>query len=150
MHHNAADAEGRRAVITVVNVFSYGFIVLISLIAAANVFNTISTNIALRRRELAVLQSVGMSRRDVYRMMNFECLRYGLKSLLRGLPVSAAVCWLIYRSVDAGYETAFTIPWVSVVIAVVSVFVVVFATMLYAMHKLRRDNIIDILRAEAL
>ena len=129
---------------------SYGFIVLISLIAAANVFNTISTNIALRRRELAVLQSVGMSRRDVYRMMNFECLRYGLKSLLWGLPVSAAVCWLIYRSVDAGYETVFTIPWVSVVIAVVSVFVVVFATMLYAMHKLRRDNIIDILRAEAL
>lgn len=150
VHDNAADAEGRRAVITVVNVFSYGFIVLISLIAAANVFNTISTNIALRRRELAVLQSVGMSRRDVYRMMNFECLRYGLKSLLWGLPVSAAVCWLIYRSVDAGYETAFTIPWVSVVIAVVSVFVVVFATMLYAMHKLRRDNIIDILRAEAL
>ena len=66
------------------------------------------------------------------------------------MPVSAAVCWLIYRSVDAGYETVFTIPWVSVVIAVVSVFVVVFATMLYAMHKLRRDNIIDILRAEAL
>ena len=130
--------------------FSYGFIVLISLIAAANVFNTISTNIALRRRELAVLQSVGMSRRDVYRMMNFECLRYGLKSLLWGLPVSAAVCWLIYRSVDTGYETAFTIPWVSVAIAVVSVFAVVFATMLYAMHKLRRDNIIDILRAEAL
>ena len=64
VHDNAADAEGRRAVITVVNVFSYGFIVLISLIAAANVFNTISTNIALRRRELAVLQSVGMSRRD--------------------------------------------------------------------------------------
>ena len=97
-----------------------------------------------------MLQSVGMSRRDVYRMMNFECLRYGLKSLLWGLPVSAAVCWLIYRSVDAGYETAFTIPWGSVVIAVVSVFAVVFATMLYAMHKLRRDNIIDILRAEAL
>ncbi len=44
-----------RNMVTIVNVFSYGFIVLISLIAVANVFNTISTNVALRRREFAML-----------------------------------------------------------------------------------------------
>jgi len=49
--------EANRALITIVNVFSYGFIVLISLIALANVFNTISTNISLRRREFAMLKS---------------------------------------------------------------------------------------------
>lgn len=59
----AANAETNRNVVTIVRVFAYGFIVLISLIAAANVFNTISTNISLRRREFAMLKSVGMTQR---------------------------------------------------------------------------------------
>ena len=42
--------SSNRNLVTIINVFSYGFIVLISLIAATNVFNTISTNVALRRR----------------------------------------------------------------------------------------------------
>ena len=37
--------ESERNIVSIIRVFSYGFIVLISLIAAANVFNTISTNI---------------------------------------------------------------------------------------------------------
>ncbi len=40
-----------------VAVFLYGFVVLIALISVANIFNTISTSVALRRREFAVLQS---------------------------------------------------------------------------------------------
>ncbi len=47
------------------------------MIAVANVFNTISTNIKLRRRELAMLRSVGMSDRDFNKMMRFECVLYG-------------------------------------------------------------------------
>ena len=146
----AAEREAQRAAVTVVEVFSYGFIVLISLIAAANVFNTISTNIALRRRELAVLQSIGMSLRGLYRMMNYECLIYGLKSLLFGLPVSAGVSWLIFRAADSGFGTEFTLPWLSILLAVISVFLVVFSTMLYAMRKIKSDHLIDVLRCETL
>lgn len=85
----ASDNEASRAMVTVVRVFSYGFIVLISLISMANVFNTISTSIALRRREFAMLRSVGLTQRDFGRMMNYECLIYGLRALLWGLPASA-------------------------------------------------------------
>ena len=65
-----------------VNVFSYGFIILISLIAMANVFNTISTSISLRRREFAMLRSVGLTQKGFRRMMDYECLIYGLLSLI--------------------------------------------------------------------
>src|SRR5699024_1813688 len=71
-----------------VDIFSYGFIALISLIAAANVFNTVSTAFLLRRREFAVLSSVGMTPKEMNRMLSFECLLYGLKALLYGIPVS--------------------------------------------------------------
>lgn len=146
----AANAETNRNVITIIQVFAYGFIVLISLIAAANVFNTISTNISLRRREFAMLKSVGMTQEGFRRMMNCECLLYGSKALLLGLPVSCGITYLIYRAVTTAYETSFHLPWAAIGIAVLSVFLVVFATMMYAMRKVKKDNPIDALKNENL
>ena len=146
----AANAETNRNVVTIIRVFAYGFIVLISLIAAANVFNTISTNISLRRREFAMLKSVGMTQKGFRRMMNYECLLYGSKALLLGLPVSCGITYLIYRAVTTAYETSFHLPWAAIGIAVLSVFLVVFATMMYAMSKVKKDNPIDALKNENL
>ena len=146
----AANAETNRNVVTIIRVFAYGFIVLISLIAAANVFNTISTNISLRRREFAMLKSVGMTQKGFRRMMNYECLLYGSKALLFGLPVSCGITYLIYRAVTRAYETSFHLSWAAIGIAVLSVFLVVFATMMYAMSKVKKDNPIDALKNENL
>lgn len=146
----AANAETNRNVVTIIRVFAYGFIVLISLIAAANVFNTISTNISLRRREFAMLKSVGMTQKGFRRMMNYECLLYGSKALLLGLPVSCGITYLIYRAVTTAYETSFHLPWAAIGIAVLSVFLVVFATMMYSMSKIKKDNPIDALKNENL
>lgn len=146
----AADGESQRAMVTVVNVFSYGFIILISLISMTNVFNTISTSIALRRREFAMLRSVGLTQRGFARMMDYECIIYGARALLWGLPASVLVTYAIYRSVAQSIATQFYIPWYSVAIAVGSVFVVVFATMLYATRKIRSENPIEALKQENL
>lgn len=146
----AANAETDRNVVTIIRVFAYGFIVLISLIATANVFNTISTNISLRRREFAMLKSVGMTQKGFRRMMNYECLLYGSKALLLGLPVSCGITYLIYRAVTTAYETSFHLPWAAIGIAVLSVFLVVFATMMYSMSKVKKDNPIDALKNENL
>ena len=146
----AANAETNRNVVTIIRVFAYGFIVLISLIAAANVFNTISTNISLRRREFAMLKSVGMTQKGFRRMMNYECLLYGSKALLLGLPVSCGITYLIYRAVTKAYEISFRLPWAAIGIAVLSVFLVVFATMMYSMSKIKKDNPIDALKNENL
>ena len=133
-----------------VDIFSYGFIALISLIAAANVFNTVSTAFLLRRREFAVLSSVGMTPKEMNRMLSFECLLYGLKALLYGIPVSLLVTWEIYQVVKSSMDTSFYVPVFSIVIAVFSVFAVVFVTMLYARSRMRHENIIDSIRQESL
>ncbi|MBE6990831.1 MAG: FtsX-like permease family protein [Ruminococcaceae bacterium] len=147
---HADDAESMRMLVLVVRVFSYGFIILISLIAMANVFNTISTNVLLRRRELAMLKSIGLGEKGFRKMMNYECIIYGCKGLLWGLPASVALTYVIYRITGDLVVRSFYIPWASVVIAVGSVFAVVFATMLYATSMIRRDNPIDALKQENL
>lgn len=136
--------------IFIANVFAYTFAAMISLIAVANVFNTISTNIRMRKRELAMLRSVGMSERDFQKMMNFECLFYGIWALAAGIPVSVLISWLIYLGMRTGGadEISFALPWGSMAVSVVSVLLIVFLTMLYAAGKVKKENIIDALRDE--
>ena len=142
--------EAQRMLVRVVRVFSYGFIILISLIAASNVFNTISTSVSLRRREFAMLRSIGMHDRGFGKMMIFECIIYGLKALLWGLPAAFLMTYLIYRAVGIAYQESFYLPAASVLIAIASVFFVVFASMLYAVLKIRKENPIDALKNENL
>ena len=146
----AQELRGMKSMLMTVDIFAYGFIALISLIAAANVFNTISTGFLLRRREFAVLSSVGMTPKEMNRMLSYECVLYGLKALLYGLPVSLLVTWVIYRVVGSGMDTEFYVPAASIVVVIASVFLVVFSTMLYAKSKLRKANIIDSIRQESL
>lgn len=150
LYNVAESMETERALITIMRVFSYGFIALISLIAAVNVFNTISTNIILRRREFAILESAGMSKKGFHKMMNYECILYGVKGLLYGIPVSILITYFIYRSLSNGLDMKFFIPIGSIVVAVGSVFVVVFSTMLYSMNRIGKENTIDALRNENL
>ena len=140
--------SSNRNLVTIINVFSYGFIVLISLVAATNVFNTISTNVALRRREFAMLRSVGMTRGGLNRMMNYECLLYGFRALAFGVPLSGLMTVLIYEAVGQAVSSSFQVPWSAVAVAVCSIFAVVFSTMLYAMGRIKRENPIDALKNE--
>lgn len=142
--------EESRNMIFIANVFAYTFIIIISLIAIANVFNTITTNIRLRRRELAMLRSVGMSDRDFNKMMRFECAFYGGQALLFGLPLALLASWLIYKGMLAGGSDgiSFVFPWASMGISICSVLLVIFVTMMYSVSKIKKENIIDALRDE--
>ncbi|OOM73680.1 ABC transporter permease YtrF precursor [Clostridium puniceum] len=149
LHNVYTTVEQYRSLTFVIDVFTYVFVIMISLIAVANVFNTISTNIRLRRRELAMLRSVGMSERDFQKMMNFECVFYGMRTLLFGLPIAGIISWLIYKglvTVEKIDNFDFVFPWVSMAISVFSVLFIVFITMLYAISKIKKENIIDALR----
>ncbi|MBM6918721.1 ABC transporter permease [Intestinimonas butyriciproducens] len=144
-------AEQRQAgesLTIILQVFTYGFVVLLALISVANIFNTISTSIALRKREFAMLKSVGMTPQAFSQMMKYESLFYGLKALFYGLPLSFLVMVLLYRTVDRNFGFGFFVPWGSVVIAVAAVYLVVGITMLYGSRKVGKQNIIDGLRQE--
>ena len=139
--------EQNKNILFVVNLFTYVFVAMISLIAIANVFNTISTNIKLRRRELAMLRSIGMSDNEFYKMMGFECIFYGLKTLSTGIPIAAILSWMIHKGmVLGGSEISFDFPWPSIGISILGVFLIIFITMMYAVSKLKKENIIDGLR----
>lgn len=136
------------AAVTMVNVFIYGFITLISLIAAANVFNTISTNIALRRREFAVMSSVGLTHRGLGKIMACECILYGAKALLPALPVSLAVSRIFRKVINIGYNVGYILPVGGMAASGLCVFVIVAASMAYGAAKLKKRDVVSSLRNE--
>lgn len=140
------NSDSIKVLLLILKIFTYGFIILISLIVIANIFNTISTNVMLRRKEFAMLKSVGMTLGGFDRMMNYECLLYGVKGILFGLPLAFLFNFAIYHSVLDAMDLGFQIPWGSVAIVVLGVFAVVFASMMYSMHKIKKDNPIEALK----
>jgi putative ABC transport system permease protein len=141
-------ARSERNTETFLGVFVYGFIILISLICIANIINTVSTNIGLRRRELAMLRSVGMTPKGFNRMMRFESIFYGLKGLLWGLPISILIALLLFRMQINVLGMQFSLPWVSYIVAVFMILVIVLASMAYSTHRIKKENIIDELKQE--
>jgi len=137
-----------RQLMTFIYVFFYGFIAIITSICIANIFNTISTSIYLRRREFAMFKSVGMTPKSFDKMILYESLFYAIKSLIYGLPISFGIMYLIYRVLNDSTGVGFFIPWPSVIVAIISVFAIVGTTMLYASSKVRKENIIDVLKME--
>ncbi|WP_404469436.1 ABC transporter permease [Sutcliffiella horikoshii] len=140
--------EREQQMIMFLSVFTYGFIALISLISIANIFNTISTSISLRKREFAMLKSVGMTPKGFNKMINYESIFYGVNALLFGLPISFVVMYLIHRSVNETFQYGFTLPWLDIVFVIAAIFVIVSSAMLYSISKIKKENIIDGLKQE--
>ncbi len=146
----AGEARDVRNLVTMINVFAYGFVILISIIAIVNVFNTMSTNIFLRRREFAVLRAVGMTESSFRRMVGLESLIYGGRSLVLSLGISLIISILLYRLLWISEGFSYMVPWRAVIISIAIVFVAVFATMTYAVGKVSNGNLMDALKNENL
>lgn len=132
------------------NLFFYGFLALITLIGVTNIINTLDTNIKLRRREIAMLRSVGLTPGGVRRMLRYESLFYGLTALLYGLPIGIAVSVVIYSRFGGVSAFAFTLPWGAILGCIAGTLVIVFATMMISGAMIRDDNIVETIQAENL
>lgn len=139
-----------RNMVTMINVFSYGFIILISLVCVCNIFNTISTNIALRRRDFGMLRSIGMEERQIRQMLFVECFSYGRTALLIGIPLGLLCGWGLLGISYNVEEVPYTLPLAELCVAVGTIFLVMFASMSYALSKLKMDDPIEAIRMENL
>lgn len=144
---NVDALETMNTVMFIIQVFVYGFITLISLITIANIINTISTNIALRRKEFAMLKSVGTTPKGFSKMVSLESVFYALKAVIFGVPISVLISVVLNKMLgESSIPYHFDIKlYLSVIIIV---FVLISITMIYSVRKLKDDNIIEALKED--
>ena len=142
------EAKAQRSLIILVAIFLYGFIIVISLIGVTNIINTISTNMNLRRREFAMLKSIGMTKNEFNKMINLESIMYSTKALIIGIPLGILGSFAIYKAFANGNDYGYLFPWQAIIIAVVVVYILVSLIMHFALRKTRNENIIDVIKDE--
>lgn len=144
----AAQAQTMQALNVVVMTFGYGFITLITLISVMNIINTISSGMEERRREFAMIKSVGMTPRSFKKSIYLENIRYGVMALVWGLPVSLGLDFLMYKILGSSFDYGYTFRWYYYLAAALAVFAVIAIALLYAVDKIKKDNIIETLKRD--
>ena len=138
--------RAENAVVLVISIFLYGFIGVITLIGITNIFNTITTNMNLRKKEFAMLKSIGMTKKEFNRMIRLESIFYGVKSLVIGIPIGLVLSYGMYTVFRNSMEMNYILPYKSIIVAVIFVAVVIGIIMKYSMSKINKQNIIETIR----
>lgn len=131
----------------VIQVFVYGFVALISLITVFNIINTISSSIASRKKEFAMMKSVGITPKGFNKMIMLESAFYGIKAVIFGLPISALISFGMHKALNNS-TTTFSIDYVLYLIVALVVFAIIGMTMIYSVKKVQQNNIIETLKED--
>ncbi|MBP3840653.1 MAG: FtsX-like permease family protein [Bacilli bacterium] len=142
------NAKTMNNIFTLVAIFLYGFIIVISLIGITNIFNTITTNMELRKPEFAMLKSIGMTTKEFNRMIRLETLFMGMKALLIGIPIGVALSYIIYYFLVRESGMPYTLPIVPIIISILVVFILISLIMKYSINKIKKQNTIETIRNE--
>lgn len=129
----------------VIQVFVYGFVALISLITIFNIINTISSGIASRKKEFAMMKSVGITPKGFNKMIMLESAFYGIKAVIFGLPISALISFGMHKALNNSTAT-FSIDYLLYLIVALVVFAIIGMTMIYSVKKVQQNNIIETLK----
>lgn len=137
-----------KSIYTVIAIFLYGFIIVISLIGITNIFNTITTNMTLRKREFATLKSIGMTSKEFNRMIFLESFFYIFKSLLIGIPIGVLLSYLIFKGFTNQVLFSYKVPFKGIIVSIAVVCLLIVWLNNYSSKKANKGNVIETIRNE--
>lgn len=104
------------------SVLIYGFLSIIVAITIFHILNTINMSVAARVKEYGVMRAIGMSSRQLTKMVVSEAGTYAVSGVIWGCIIGLPVHWGIYVSLITNFwGTAWSLPFVplGLIIAIV-------------------------------
>lgn len=122
--------------------------IIIALVGVLNFINSMVTAIVSRRREFAMIQSVGMTKKQLCRMLVYEGLCYAGITLAASYVISAAAVGVGIRAmVEGGFTTFhFTLLPLMICTPILLVFAVLIPYLCF--KNLEKQSIVERLRME--
>lgn len=147
MEYFALDAAGEQLITMI-----FGFVAgLLAIIGLSNAWSTVRGTISARRREFAMLRSVGLTPKGMRRMLSLEAVMLGLTPILLGLPVAIVlqVVFLFVNEVSFLEWLPFA-PWLPLLLYVAAVQAAIVAAYATGERRLREENIIEAVKEDAI
>lgn len=103
------------------SIFLYGFLGVIALIAFFNIINCIAMSVSAQMREYGAMRAIGMTVRQLIRMVFAETLTYTVFGVVLGCLAGVPLNWFMFRTmVTNKWGEAWTVPaWEMAVIVLV-------------------------------
>ena len=130
-------------------VIGYAFLIILGAIGIMNLINTMINSIYTRRRELGMIQAIGMSEKQLVRMMQLEGLFYTAGTLLVSLGLGSLAGYgvFLYAKADGMLNiTVYHYPVVPAVALAVTVAVIQLLLTYAVARSFRRMSLIDRIR----
>lgn len=143
-----SNQEARSAFYTM-STFVYGFLFIIALITVFNIINSMNISVSSRINQYGVMRAVGMSGRQLVRMVASESAAYALVGCIAGavlgLPLHA---FLFDRLITARWGDAWTLPWLPLTIIIALSLATTLLSIIAPTKKIRHMDIVDVVNAE--
>lgn len=126
------------------------FTAVASAICLLNVYSSISALMVSRRKNIAVLKSIGSTFRQLVRTGLRESLGMLIRSILIAAPLIALICWWLAKTFVSrfGYFTV-SFPWTYAFIMILAITVSVFAMTVICLRRENKIDIIDEIKRES-
>ena len=129
--------------------FIYGFLVIIALISVFNIINSIAMSVSARLGQYGAMRAIGMSDKQVIRMVSTEALTYAVSGLALGCLIGLPLHKLIFEGmITFRWGDAWTLPVTALLLIVLTVGAATGLAVCGPAKRIREMTIVDTIRGE--
>ena len=126
-----------------VEFFVYCFVIAITIISVVNIFNTISTNLLLRKKEFATLKAIGMTEGQLSKSIILEGTLYGIMSSIVGGILSVILSKLLINAGGGVADFSYEFPIVAFSLSILVAISITYISTLVPLRKLKKQTIVE-------
>lgn len=129
--------------------FIYGFLVIIALISVFNIINSIAMSVSARLGQYGAMRAIGMSDKQVIRMVSTEALTYAVSGIALGCLIGLPLHKLIFEGmITFRWGDAWTLPVTALLLIVLTVGAATVLAVCGPAKRIREMTIVDTIRGE--
>ncbi|AUA39115.1 ABC transporter permease [Clostridioides difficile] len=140
--------ESNKAVISFIKIMGYTLTGIIGVIGFMNLVNTMITSIVTRKKELGMLQAIGLTNKQLVKMLNSEAMYYTsgmmIGSILFG-GILGYIAVIFLKKTGLSYAT-YSLPIVPILLMIVCILIAQFITTYLIGRSFNKESLIDRVR----
>ncbi|MGL5652629.1 MAG: ABC transporter permease [Paraclostridium sp.] len=142
------EIESNNMIIGMTKSIGYSLVIIIGVIGFMNLINSMITSIITRKKELGMLQAIGLTDKQLIKMLNIEAMFYTGTMLLSSLTLGSGLGYIavyVFRKTGASYAS-YEFPIIPILIMVLCI-VIAQLTLTYIISKnFNKESLIDRVR----
>ncbi|HGM1279058.1 TPA: ABC transporter permease [Clostridioides difficile] len=140
--------ESNKATISFIKIMGYTLTGIIGVIGFMNLVNTMITSIVTRKKELGMLQAIGLTNKQLVKMLNSEAISYTsgmmIGSILFG-GILGYIAVMVLKKTGLSYAT-YSLPIVPILLMIVCILIAQFITTYLIGRSFNKESLIDRVR----